>query len=109
MCSLEFPDLQTRIYEPFADQDVVVLGLSGSGLFGTESAATVTAFRNQTGVTFPLLLSDDTYSLYANPDGSISPYPLDLILDRHGRIRYLRHEFDPDAMRNTIELLLAED
>lgn len=86
-----------------------MLGLSGSGLFGSESSTTVTNFKNQTGVTFPLLLGDSTYTTYANPDGAISPYPLDVIIDKHGKIRYLRHEFDGDAMRATVQQLLAED
>lgn len=86
---------------------MVVLGLSGSGLFGSESAATVEAFREQTGVTFPLLLGDSTFGQYQNPDGSISPYPLDVIIDQQGTIRYLRHEFDAEGMRATIDALLA--
>ncbi len=87
---------------------VQVLGLSGGGLFGTESAATITAFRDQTNVSFPLLLGDNTSGQYANPDGSISPYPIDVIVDKQGTIRYLRHEFDAEAMRAMIEQLLAE-
>lgn len=108
MCSLEFPDIETEIWQPFQDEGVVVLGLSGGGLFGTESAATIEAFRDQTNVTFPLLLGDNTVGAYAKPDGSISPYPVDVIVDRDGVIRYLRHEFDAEAMRAVIEQLLAE-
>ena len=89
------------------DQGLVVLGLSGDGLFGTESSVTVNAFRNQTGVTFPLILNDSTYFDYASSD-SISPFPLDVIVDRTGTIRYVRREFDPNAMRSMVELLLAE-
>jgi peroxiredoxin len=83
-----------------------VLGLSGIGQ-GAESPATVAQFKQQTGVTFPLLLNDMTKDLYANSDGSITPYPLDVIVDRNGTIVYLRHEFDSDAMQATIEQLLA--
>jgi len=85
-----------------------VLGLSGSGLFGGETTETVRAFIEQTGVTFPIVRGDTTYSEYANPDGAISPYPLDVIIDREGTIRYLRHEFDGDAMVAQVEQLLAE-
>ena len=85
-----------------------MFGLSGSGLFGNESATTVEGFRDQTNVTFPLLLGDTTVGQYANPDGAISPYPVDVIVDKQGTIRYLRHEFDAQAMRATIEQLLAE-
>lgn len=108
MCSLEFPDLETQIWQPYAGQDIQVLGLSGSGLFGTESASTLEAFRDQTNVTFPLLMGDTTINTYANPDGAISPYPIDVIVDKQGIIRYLRHEFDAEAMQATIEQLLAQ-
>lgn len=85
-----------------------VLGLSGSGLFGNESATTVGNFRDQTGVTFPLLLGDTTYNQYAQPEGSISPYPLDVIVDETGTIRYVSHQFDGAAMEATIQKLLEE-
>lgn len=108
MCSLEFPDLESQIWQKYADRGVKVLGLSGAGLFGNESLETVRAFRDQTGATFPLLLGDRTVRDYATPDGSISPYPVDVILDRAGNIRYLRHEFDGAAMEAMIERLLDE-
>ncbi len=85
-----------------------MLGLSGAGLFGTESAQTIAAFIEQTAVTFPIVRGDSSYFDYANPDGAISPYPLDVIIDRDGTIQYLRHEFDGDAMATEIERLLAQ-
>ncbi len=85
-----------------------MLGLSGSGLLGTESAQTVENFRDQTGVSFPLLLGDTSKSKYAHPDATISPYPIDVIVDRQGTIRYLRHEYDPAAMDAVLEGLLGE-
>jgi hypothetical protein len=84
---------------------VVILGLSGDGL-GNESPATVAAFQQQTGVTFPLLLGDTTKDLYANNDGSITPYPVDVIVDKNGTIAYLRHELDIASMQATVDQLL---
>ncbi len=107
MCALEFPALEAEVWQRFRGEGLVVLGLSGSGL-GGETPALVEGFRDQTGVTFPLLVDDMTFNTYANPDGSISPYPLDVVVDRFGTIRYLRHQFDADAMVATIEQLLAE-
>ena len=80
--------------------------MSGRGLFGGESTSTLASFVEQTGITFPVLRNDTTYFDYANPDGSISPYPLDVIVDREGRIAYLRHEFNADDMVTTILRLL---
>jgi hypothetical protein len=84
------------------------LGLSGRGLFDRESTSTIEGFREQTGVTFPLLVGDRTFSEYAAPDGAISPYPIDVIIDKKGVIRYLRREFDGEAMEATIQALLAQ-
>lgn len=85
-----------------------MLGLSGRGLFGQESTSTLASFVEQTGISFPVLRNDDTYFDYATPDGAISPFPLDVIVDRDGTIVYLRHEFDVDAMTTTIDQLLAQ-
>ncbi len=87
---------------------MLVLGLSGRGLFGNESTETLAGFVDQTGVTFPILRNDVTYFDYANPDGAISPFPLDVIVDQQGNIAYLRHEFDAEAMVDTIDRLLAQ-
>lgn len=81
--------------------------MSGSGL-GAESPATVAQFKEQTGVTFPLLLDDTTYDLYANSDGSITPYPLDVIADPNGTIVYLRHELDIEALDAAIQQALGQ-
>ena len=85
-----------------------MLGFSGRGLFGSESTSTLAGFVGQTGVSFPILRGDSTYFEYADPDGAISPFPLDVIVDRDGNIAYLRREFDADAMVMTIERLLAQ-
>ncbi len=83
-----------------------MLGFSGRGLFGNESASTLAGFVDQTGVSFPILRGDDTYFEYADPDGAISPFPLDVIVDADGTIAYLRREFDAEAMVMTIDQLL---
>lgn len=84
-----------------------MLGLSGRGLFGKESTSTLAGFIDQTGVSFPILRGDNTYFEYADPDGAISPFPLDVIVDAAGNIAYLRREFDLDAMVMTLDRLLA--
>ncbi|MBV1857298.1 MAG: peroxiredoxin family protein [Nannocystaceae bacterium] len=108
MCTLEFPELETRIRQQYPEDDVIVLGISGRGLFGNESTATLSAFVEQTSVQFPILRGDTSYFDYADPDGAISPFPLDVVVGRDGSIAYLRREFDADAMVATIERLLPE-
>lgn len=93
------------MYQKYKDQGLIVLGLSGDGL-GSESLATVKAFKEQTGVTFPLLLGDTTKQLYAETNGAITPYPLDVIADKSGTIVYLRNEVDVAAMEAVVEAAL---
>ena len=85
-----------------------MLGFSGRGLFGSESSSTLAGFVDQTGVSFPILRGDNTYFDYADPDGAISPFPLDVIVDADGNIAYLRREFDIDAMVMAIDRILPQ-
>lgn len=85
----------------------MVFGLSGDGL-GQETPATVQAFKDQTGVTFPLLLDDTTYDEYALSDPKITPYPLDVVAGGDGTIVYLRHELDIAAMEAAINAAISQ-
>jgi hypothetical protein len=37
-----------------------------------------------------------------------NPFPVDVIVDKAGIIRYVTHQYDPDAMDELIQRLLAE-
>ena len=65
------------------------------------------AFREQAGVTFPFLIESDAASYQAYRAGAgdqTTPYPLDVIIDRDGIVRYLRGEYDDAAMRDILEI-----
>ena len=96
------------MWQQYKDQNVQFLGLSGNGIMGGETPALVQQFAEQTGVTFPLLLNDTTKNSYANPDGSITPYPLDVVADGSGTIVYLRHELDAAAIEQAIQQALSQ-
>ena len=77
-------------------------------MLGGESPAMVRMFRDQTRVTFPLGFdSDDTYRNF-RVGKAISPFPLDVIIDRKGRVAYISRRYDLDSLKTTIERLLAE-
>lgn len=109
MCALELPEIDTQIWQRYRNRDVVVLGLSGDGLFGQESRETVERFGAQSGVSFPLLLGDQSRRGYGKSQANISPYPFDVIIDREGKIRYMSSKFDGEAMRRVIDELLDGD
>lgn len=84
-------------------------------VFGVQAAAApvfdddaqdLVAFREQTGVTFPFLLEDDaaTYQAYrdAAPDRT-TPYPVDVVIDGTGIVRYLRGDYDDAALREALD------
>jgi len=71
-----------------------------------DDAQGLIAFREQTGVTFPFLIESDSASYQAYRAGAgdqTTPYPLDVIIDRDGIVRYLRGEYDDAAMRDVLE------
>ncbi len=84
------------------------MGIDQGGLMGGDSAAIVQAFINQTGVTFPVGW-DASSSYFAFPNaGSISPFPLDVVIDRDGRIAYINREYDSEGLRLAVEQLLNQ-
>ena len=75
---------------------------------GGDDAAIVQQFIDQTGVTFPVGW-DSSGSYFAYPrTGSISPFPLDIVVDRDGKIAYFSREYDGEALRAVVESLLAQ-
>ena len=103
MCGLEFPDLEASVYQPYKDQDVIVVGINpGAMMMGGESAARVRAFVDQTRVTFPVGFDDgDSYKMFPY-GGAISPFPLDVIVDRDGTIVYAERRYDGRAIRRAV-------
>jgi len=78
-----------------------------SDTMGNDNTATVQAFVDQTQITFPagIELSSSYGPLRAAVE-SISPYPLDVIVDQNGNIAYLAGEYDPDDMSASVDALL---
>lgn len=78
-CRAEMPDMQS-FYE---DKDVEILAIN---LTGTESSRDgVTDFTNEFGLTFPILMDEDTQ--VAN-EYQIQPIPSSFMIDSNGRIQY---------------------
>ena len=75
--------------------------------------STVLDFAENTEIQLPMLYdtrrSYDRY--YANNEGGEvwAPYPLQVIVDRNGVIRYIAHQYDALAVQQTLDEILAED
>ena len=87
-----------------------MIGLNPGGLFGGENDTILTQFREQAGVTFPIgRTADNSYSSFrAAGDASISPFPLDVVIDKQGAIRYISREYEPAQLQTVIEAALGQ-
>ena len=107
MCALEFPGIEKDVWQLYKDSgDVQVLAVNADTM-GNDDVATVQQFVDQTQITFPagLELSSSYASLRAAVE-SISPYPLDVVVDQYGNIAYLSGEYDPDALTAIVNALI---
>ncbi len=97
------PDLDAAIHLPYADDDVLVYGV-----YSGEDPAAIADFKEQTGVTFPLLQDTGSFSTLAFPAGVGFPYPRDVIIGKDLSIRSIRNSFNPEESDALIVELLAE-
>lgn len=109
------PDIQDRFWEAYADRGLVVVGVNPGGRGGlrggesTDDIAGVGEFTGRMGVTYPVGLEETSnYPAFAENFRGANPFPLDIIVDRTGTIRYIAREYDPAAMTAVIEELLEE-
>lgn len=101
------PDIEQRFHQQYKDQGLVVIALDAHD--GPELIGQVQDFVGNLGISYDVgLESTTTYdALVQNFDG-LNPFPVDVIIDKTGRIRYITREYDPYAMTEIIEQLLAE-
>ncbi|MEQ9322866.1 MAG: hypothetical protein RIF41_27120 [Polyangiaceae bacterium] len=85
-----------------------MIGIDQGGLMGGDTTAIVQGFIDQTGVTFPVGW-DASGSYFDFPtDGAISPFPLDVVVDRQGRIAYVSREYDAEELLQVVAQLAAQ-
>jgi peroxiredoxin len=77
-----------------------------------DTVADAQEFLRQGDVTLPCLLDTgaDWYRSYArrSVDGAYAPYPLQVLIDQEGTIRHIAGQYDPLAMNDRINALLAD-
>lgn len=75
---------------------MVVIGINSGGL-GGETQAMIQAFVDQTQVTFPIVQDPVSFTDWETST-SISPFPLDIVVDRNGIIQHVYREYDADTL-----------
>ncbi|MFO7562640.1 MAG: redoxin domain-containing protein [Enhygromyxa sp.] len=82
-CNDDLPLFETELWQAYAEAGALVLGL------GNQQPEQVVAWARQRGLSFPILLAQDSYERWkADEDG---PYSLDVVLDREGVARAIAH------------------
>jgi hypothetical protein len=110
------PDIDQQFVARYASQGLVTVAINPGGLGGvsggesTDDMAGVQAYVE--GLDLALLpVGIETTSHYrewtANYTGA-NPFPIDIIVDKRGIIRYVAREYDAPTMHTVVQQLLAE-
>lgn len=74
-----------------------------------DDIAQVQQFVDNLGVTFDIGIEEtETYTSLVQNFAGLNPFPVDVLIDKKGMIRYVSREYDPYAIDELIQQLLAE-
>ena len=106
-CRNEMPEIQ-KLYEEYAAQgenaEVAVIGVAGPGMGGEGSREEITAFMEENGYTYPVLMDEtgEMFSYYG-----ISAFPTTFMINREGNVYgYVSGQLTEDIMRSIIDQTL---
>lgn len=107
VCGGQLPDIEERFWLKYRDKGLRVVALNAHD--AQEQVGQVQSYLGELRVSFPTgLETSSTYKgITANFIG-INPFPVDVLIDKTGRIVYIAREYDPEAITSNIERLLAE-
>lgn len=93
---------------------MVAIDPGGIGIFfdppeQTDTMEGVTAYVEELGVTYPSgLETTSSYFQFVENYAGANPFPLQVLVDRTGTIRYVATQYDPITLEAMIAQLLAE-
>lgn len=107
VCATQLPDIEARFWQRYRRDGLTVVALNAHD--DLEQIGEVGAYCEYLDLTFELgLEQSQTYAGITENFSGLNPFPVDVIIDRQGIIRYIAREYDPDAMTEVIERLLDE-
>jgi hypothetical protein len=105
------PDIQTQIVDVYGPQGLKAIAIDPDS-DDYEDPSAVAAFTANQGVYYPVTVQETaitpTYSTIEGIYDGANPYPVDILVDKNGIIRYVSREYDPEGMLDLIPVLLAE-
>ena len=94
------------MWQALKDQGVIVVGIGTGGKTGND-AAYIADFTKAMGITFPILVDvDETYTQYEATD-KIAPFPMDVVVDKTGKVIMVTREYDIVEIQSAINAALA--
>jgi Redoxin len=101
------PDIEERFWNKYKDQGLEVVALNAHDQL--EQIGEVEEFCGALGVSFPVGLEETkTYQALTQNFLGTNPFPVDVIVGKDGKIAYVTREYDPLAIAEVIEELLAQ-
>jgi len=102
VCRKEMPYIEEEIWQEKKDGDLVVIGIDRD-----EPPDTVSKFKEETGVTYPLALDPgaEIFGLYAIKNAGVTR---NVIIDREGKIIFLTRLFEMDEFNEMKEVIYRE-
>jgi peroxiredoxin len=102
VCREEMPFIESEIWQEKKDSGLVVIGIDLD-----EPLETVTKFKNDMKITYPLALDPgaDIFGLYALKGAGVTR---NVIIDRSGKIIFLTRLFDRKEFDKMKEVIFAE-
>jgi hypothetical protein len=100
--------MEQRFWQRYKDQGLVMVAIDPDAEDYAQLAE-VQNFAETLDLTFPVGVEDTaTYELFTSAFTGVNPFPVDVLVDKQGKIRYVAREYDPAAIDAMIQVLLAE-
>jgi peroxiredoxin len=108
VCANHLPDIEERFWQQYKDRGLDIVALNPRE--SADEIGEVQAYCENLRLTLPLGVEEpaSTYAAITANFVGPNPFPVDVIVDKQGIVRYVTHEYDPEGMTAMIEQLLAE-
>ncbi len=107
VCGGQLPDIEARFWQKYKDRGLVVVALNAHDTL--EQVGEVDQYVEHLRLSYRLGLEQTKiYQSLTQHFAGLNPFPLDIIVGKDGKIAYIAREYDPDAMTEIIERLLAQ-
>jgi hypothetical protein len=107
--------MEEQFWSVYKDQGLEIVAVDPGGLGAIQGGAStddlpgVQAYVEHLDISYPVgLETTANYALYKANFVGQNPFPVDIIVDKNGIIRYIAREYDAPTMHQVVQELLAE-